>query len=105
MVRVDTKLNVRAQTTVKTAGSEVEGLERVAMMKTGTPGTVYGLSNRRDTDRYDGRGLKMAIPKTMNTAALFAAALVELKFGKDPQVEETGVITGKEMLTNNPGPL
>ncbi|EJK74624.1 hypothetical protein THAOC_03686 [Thalassiosira oceanica] len=113
---------------------------------------VYGLSNRRDTDRYDGRvqssssvqpgdsrssvssgsrawaevaednkmkdedlsmmsiavtqkGLKMAIPKTMNTAALFAAALVELKFGKDPQVEETGVITGKEMLTNNPGPL
>jgi len=48
----------------------------------------------------------MAIPKTMNTAALFAAALVELRFGKEAQtVEETDVITGKEMLTNAAGPL
>ena len=49
----------------------------------------------------------MAIPKTMNTAALFAAALVELRFGKEEAqtVEETDVITGKEMLTNAAGPL
>ena len=44
----------------------------------------------------------------MKTAALFAAALVEIEFKKDtePLVEETGVIiTGKEMLTNAAGPL
>ena len=46
------------------------------------------------------------VPKTMKTAALFAAALVEIEFKKEPLVEETGVITGREMLTKNAaGPL
>ena len=46
------------------------------------------------------------VPKTMKTAALFAAALVEIEFKKEPHlVEETGVITGREMLTNAAGPL
>lgn len=43
------------------------------------------------------------IPKTMKTEDLHKATLVSLKFGKDPLVEETGCLTGRELLTTNPG--
>jgi hypothetical protein len=41
------------------------------------------------------------LPKTMKLAALNEAALVSLKFAKDPLVEETDVCTGKELLSKS----
>jgi hypothetical protein len=41
------------------------------------------------------------IPETMKTHDLHEAALVSIKFGSDPLVEETDVFTGREVLTSS----
>ena len=41
----------------------------------------------------------------MKTKELLTAALVTLQFGTDPLVTETSVISGREVLATNPGPL
>jgi len=49
--------------------------------------------------------INMTVPPTMKKKDLFEAALVELKFATDPLCTENDAVTGREMLTNSPGPL